>query len=178
MTFGIGSKVVYPSQGPCLIGAVEDKVVGGRPTSFYRLTLLDDSGDAVFVPVEKVRALRIRQLLAKSEVPKLLSHLESSMTAAKNWKQRTIDNAKLLSSGSAFDLAIIVESLTELNKTKVLTLRDRQTLDKAKKFLICEIAEVMGQARSTVEEYVDKALGLQGRDSGDEKEPALTLQHS
>jgi len=52
MTFGIGNKVVYPSQGPCLIGAVDDKVVGGRPTSFYRLTLLDDSGDAVFVPVE------------------------------------------------------------------------------------------------------------------------------
>ena len=173
MTFGIGNKVVYPSQGPCLIGAVEDKVVGGRPTSFYRLTLLDDSGDAVFVPVEKVRALRIRQLLAKSEVPKLLSHLESSIAAAKNWKQRTLDNAKLLSSGSVFDLAIIVESLTELNKTKVLALRDRQTLDKARKFLVCEIAEVMGESRSTVEKYVDKALGLQRRESGEEKETAL-----
>ena len=178
MTFGIGNKVVYPSQGPCLIGAVEDKVVGGRPTSFYRLTLLDDSGDAVFVPVEKVRELRIRQLLAKSEVPKVLSHLENSIIAEKNWKRRTLDNAKLLSSGSAFDWAVIVESLTELNKTKTLTLRDRQTLDKARKFLICEIAEVMGEARNTVEEYVDKALGVQKHESGDEKVRADTLQHS
>lgn len=178
MSFGIGSKVVYPSQGPCLIGAVEDKVVGGRPTSFYRLTLLDDSGDAVFVPVEKVRALGIRQLMAKSEVPKLLSHLENAITAAKNWKQRTLDNAKLLSSGSAFDLAIVVESLTELNKTKVLTLRDRQTLDKARKFLVCEIAEVMGETRSVVEEYVDRALGLQKPETGAEKDPAHTTPHS
>ncbi len=178
MTFGIGEKVVYPSQGPCLIGGVENKVVSGRPTSFYRLTLLDDSGDAVFVPVDKVRALRIRQLLTKAEVPKLLSQLENSMTTAKNWKQRAIDNAKLLSSGSAFDLAEIVESLTELNKTKALTPRDRQTLDKARKFLICEIAEAMGEARSTAEEYVDKALGLQRQGLGDPKEDRVTANHS
>jgi RNA polymerase-interacting CarD/CdnL/TRCF family regulator len=177
MNFGIGDTVVYPSQGPCLIGGVENKVVGGQPTSFYRLTLLDDSGDAVFVPVDKVRALRIRHLLAKSEVPKLLSHLENSMTLAKNWKQRAIDNAKLLSSGSAFDLAEIVESLTELNKTKALTPRDRQTLDKAKRFLICEISEAMGEAKSTVEEYVDKALGLERQSKRDQKEHTVTPHH-
>jgi RNA polymerase-interacting CarD/CdnL/TRCF family regulator len=60
MPFSIGNKVVYPSQGPCLIGPLVEKVVAGRPTSFYRLALLDNSGDAVFVPVDKVGALRIR----------------------------------------------------------------------------------------------------------------------
>jgi RNA polymerase-interacting CarD/CdnL/TRCF family regulator len=161
MTFSIGNKVVYPSQGPCLIGAVESKVVAGRPTSFYRLTLLDDSGDAVFVPVDKVGALRIRQLMGRSEIPKLLSHLENGITTPKNWKQRAIDNVKLLNSGSAFDLAELVESLTELNETRALSPRDRQTLDKARKFLICEISEVLGETRFATEEQVDKALGLQ-----------------
>lgn len=158
MTFTIGNKVVYPSQGPCLIGAVVKKVVAGRPTDFYCLTQLDDNGDAVFVPVDKVMALRIRQLIGRSEIPKLLRHLANSVTAPQNWKQREINNAKLLSSGSAFDLAEIVESLTELNEIKTLSLRDRQTLDKAKKFLICEISEVMGETRNAAENHVDKAL--------------------
>ena len=53
MTFRIGDKVVYPSQGPCLIDAVVKKAIGGEATSFYRLSLLDDTSDAVLVPVEK-----------------------------------------------------------------------------------------------------------------------------
>jgi CarD family transcriptional regulator len=173
MTFSIGNKVVYPSQGPCLIGALINKVVAGRPTSFYRLALLDNSGDAVFVPIDKVSALRIRQLMAKSEIPKLLGHLENSVAASKNWKQRDIDNVKLLRSGSAFDLAEIVESLTQLNETKVLSLRDRQTLDKARKFLICEISEVMGEGKGAAEEQVDNALKLR-KDAI--KQPTGTMQ--
>ena len=58
MMFNIGNKVVYPSQGPCLIGAEESKIVAGRTIRFYRLTLLDDSGDAVFIPVDKIKALQ------------------------------------------------------------------------------------------------------------------------
>jgi len=167
MTFTIGNKVVYPSQGPCRVGAVVKKVVAGRPTDFYCLTQLEDNGDAVFVPIDKMMALGIRQLIGKSEIPKLLRHLANSVTAPQNWKQREINNVKLLSSGSAFDLAEIVESLTELNEIKALSLRDRQTLDKAKKFLICEISEVMGESRRAAEEYVDKALGLHTQGLGD-----------
>ena len=170
MTFSIGNKVVYPSQGPCLIGAEENKIVAGRATRFYRLTLLDDSGDSVFVPVDKLKALRMRHLMGKSEIPKLLNHLENTVTTSKNWKQRAIDNLKLMSSGSAFDLAEIVESLTVLNEIKALSPRDRQTLDKAKKLLVCEISEVMGETRNATEEQVDKALGRKES----EKDPRIT----
>jgi CarD family transcriptional regulator len=170
MTFSIGNKVVYPSHGPCLIGAEENKIVAGRATRFYRLTLLDDSGDSVFVPVDKIKALRMRHLMGKSEIPKLLNHLENTVTTSKNWKQRAIDNLKLMSSGSAFDLAEIVESLTVLNEIKALSLRDRQTLDKAKKLLVCEISEVMGETRNATEEQIDKALGRKEP----EKDPRIT----
>lgn len=156
--FMIGDKVVYPSQGPCLIDGVVTKTIAGDPSSFYRLSLLDDSRDAVLVPIEKLQALHVRHLLAQSEIPKLLGHLENSPLTAKNWKQRGIDNAKLLASGSAFDLAEIVESLTELGEAKALLPRDRQTLDKAKKFLICEISEVMGKSRDVAEGEIDRAL--------------------
>jgi RNA polymerase-interacting CarD/CdnL/TRCF family regulator len=158
MTFRIGDKVVYPAQGPCLIDAVVKKAIAGEPTSFYKLSLLDDSCDAVLVPVEKLGVLHVRHLVAKSEIPKLLGHLRNSPTTSKNWKQRAIDNAKLLASGSAFDLAEIVGSLTELNEAKALLPRDRQTLAKAKKFLICEISEATEESRNAAEGEIDRVL--------------------
>jgi RNA polymerase-interacting CarD/CdnL/TRCF family regulator len=159
----VGDKVVYPYQGPCLIGAVVQKVIGGKVTSFYRLAILDDSGGELFVPLDKVGPLGIRQLMERSEIPKLLSHLQITAATATNWKQRAMDNMKLLSSGSAFDLARIIESLTPLNETKVLSPRDRQTLEKARRILICEISEVMGESRSVAEAQVDKALNVRKR---------------
>ncbi len=120
MTLSVGTKVVYPNQGPCLIGAVVEKVIGGMPKNFYRLAVLDDGGE--------------------------------------NWKQRVIDNTKLLASGSAFDLANIVESLTQLGAAKPLSLRDRQMLERARKILVCEISEVTGKTKSAVAEQIDHAL--------------------
>ena len=160
MTLSIGEKIIYPSHGPCLIGAVVNKLVGGISTSFYRLAPLEDSGGELFIPVDKVKGLGIRQLLGRSEIPKLLSHLKTEVVRTKNWKQRAMNNSKLLASGSAFDLAEIVESLTELNEARTLAPHDRQTLERAKKLLVCEIAEVLGETKSAAEEQVDKALQL------------------
>ena len=166
MILDVGNKVVYPYQGPCRIGAVVDKIVGGTAASFYQLAVLDDSGDELFVPVDKVRVLGVRQLITKSDIPKLLSQLrqESETTkvpsTAMNWKQRIIDNTKLLASGSAFDLAKIIKSLTVLNETRALSPRDRQVLDKARRNLICEISEVIGKTKLAVEEQVDRALQM------------------
>ena len=158
MLLTVGNKVMYPSRGPCLIGPIVKKVVDGSPMSFYPLALLDDSGGELFVPVDKVQAIGVRLLLKRSEIPKLLGHLKKAAGTAKNWKQRTMDNIKLFASGSAFDLAEIVESLTNLSETKPLMLRDKQTLEKARKLLVCEISEVMGETISAAEEQVDKAL--------------------
>lgn len=156
----LGNKVVYPYQGPCRIGAVVKKVIGGRPTSFYHLAILDGSGGELFIPVDKIGGLGIRQLMARSEIPKLLSLLRKPAAAPTNWKQRAIDNFKLLTSGSAFDLAEVVESLTELNEARVLSPRDRQALDRARRILICEISEVTGETIDAAEEQVDQALNV------------------
>ena len=165
----LGNKVVYPYQGPCLIGAVVNKVIAGRPTSFYQLALLDGSGGELFIPVDKISGLGIRQLMARSEIPKLLGLLRKPAATPTNWKQRAIDNFKLLTSGSAFDLAEVVESLTELNEARVLSPRDRETLDRARRILICEISEVTGETRTVAEEQVDQALNVQ-------KKPEATVR--
>jgi CarD family transcriptional regulator len=135
-------------------------MVGGRPTSFYQLARLDDIGGALFVPVDKIGDLKIRQLTPRSDIPKLLRRLQRPASTTMNWKQRAIDNLKLLASGSAFDLAEVVESLTELNEARTLSPRDREMLDRARRILICEISEVTGETKSATEEQVDQALNV------------------
>src|SRR5262245_27370 len=160
-----GNKVIYPSQGPCLIGPVIEKVIDGRPVSFYHLALLDDSGGELFVPVDKAQTIGIRPLLNRSDIPKLLGLLTKPAGAAMDCKQRANDNFNLLTSGSAFDLAEIVKSLTSLSEKKALSIRENQMLEKARKLLICEISEVMGVTKSAAEEQINKALKAQASES-------------
>jgi RNA polymerase-interacting CarD/CdnL/TRCF family regulator len=56
----VGSKVVYPCHGPCLVGAVVERSVAGEPRSFYRLIVLDDGGGELFVPVDRVQTIGVR----------------------------------------------------------------------------------------------------------------------
>jgi RNA polymerase-interacting CarD/CdnL/TRCF family regulator len=90
----VGSTVVYPCQGPCLVGAVLDRLVAGEPRSFYHLVALYDRGGELFAPVDKVQAIGIRLLAQRSDIPKLQSHLIETTKVAKDWKQRANDILK------------------------------------------------------------------------------------
>jgi RNA polymerase-interacting CarD/CdnL/TRCF family regulator len=159
-----GSKIVYPAQGPCLIGPVVQRIIDGQPLMFYQLIVLNEGGGDLFVPVDKVAAVGIRRLLEKSEIPRLLDHLMQPAKAVDGWKQRTLNNLKLFASGSAFDLAEIIESLTELNETKALSFSEQKSLERARSLLICEIAEVMEETKETVKEQLEDALKARPRD--------------
>ncbi len=158
MIFSVGNKVVYPCQGPCIIDEVFVRVVDGKPKSFYHLVILTEGGGELFIPVEKAQAVGIRPLLVRSDIPKLLDQLAKTSKIVKGWKQRADDNSKLFTSGSAFDLAEIVGSLTELRETKELSIRENWSLERARKLLVCEISEVMGETVSAAEQQMDQAL--------------------
>ena len=164
MTLNVGDKVYYPGRGPCLVDSVVKKVVCGTSASFYRLALLDDSGAELFVPVGYSSDIQFRALLGRSEIAKLLRHLKTGVAVtkdpgtAKNWRQRGIEKVKLFSSGSIFDLAYLVESLTQLSSIKTLAMDERETLYRARKLLICEISEVMNESKTAAEARIDSVL--------------------
>jgi CarD family transcriptional regulator len=166
LVLNVGEKIIFPSHGPCLIDAVVHKLIGDIRITFYRLARLDDNGGELFVPVDKIREFGIRRLLQRSEIPELLSRLRRKSkpvilpTTPRNWKQRAFDCLKLLASGTAKDLVEIVESLTDLNEVRALGSRDRENLERAKRLLVCEIAEVSGDTRTAVTERIDMALNV------------------
>jgi RNA polymerase-interacting CarD/CdnL/TRCF family regulator len=158
MILTVGNKVVYPSQGPCRIGHIVKRDVGGTLVKFYHLVVLDGSGCELYVPVDKAQDIGVRLLLEKSEIPKLFGQLKRTACTVSNSRQQAIDNSKLFSSGSPFDLAEIVESLTELKETKTLTIGQSRTLEKARRLLICEISEVLEETQEEAAGQIDQAL--------------------
>jgi len=158
MILAIGNKVIYPSQGPCRIRHIVKRVVDGEPIRFYHLFILGDSGGELYVPVDKAQAIGVRLLLDRSEIPELFGQLQRIDASLGSGRQQAIDNSKRFSSGSPFDLAIIVESLTELRKTKALTIGQSQALDKARRLLIWEISEALEESREEAEGQLDQAL--------------------
>ena len=163
MTLIVGNKVNYPSQGPCLIGAVVKRVINDRPMMFYQLLVLNNGGGNLFIPVDNVQTVGIRALLKKSEIPKLLDRLKQPTQEADTSRQRAIDNQKLLASGSAFALAEVIEELTELKEKKALSIGEHKVLERAKRLLVCEISEVMGDTEEEAEQQIEQALNARNK---------------
>lgn len=165
MLLRTGSVIVYPSQGPCLIGPMIERVIDEQSLMFYQLLVLNDGGGDLFIPVDKVEAVGVRPLLELSEIPRLLDHLTQPVSVGDNYRQRNLHILNLFASGSAFDLAEIVGSLTELNVIKSLSFGENKTLEKAKGLLVCEIAEVVGASREAAKDLVEAALGTRTREA-------------
>jgi CarD family transcriptional regulator len=158
MKLTIGKKIVYPAQGPCIIDSIINRTIGDQQLPFYQLTVLTNASLNLFVPVNKVRQVGIRPLVEREEIPKLLEHLRQPAKEASSWRQRNLYNLQLFAAGSAYDLAEIIESLTELSETKSLAVGEHKTLERARELLICELALVLREAKADAEKLVDEAL--------------------
>ena len=153
-----GSKAFYPGLGPCLVSRIEKRVTPNETAIFHHLIALDGSRSELFIPVEKAAEIGVRRLVAKSEIPRLVARLAKTTDLADHWKQRSIDNARLFSSGSPFDLADLIGSITDTRNTRSLSVSEARMLGKARKLLICEITHILEEEESTVEIKVNEAL--------------------
>jgi CarD family transcriptional regulator len=154
----VGDLVVYPGQGPCRLDQIVAKLVNGQTISFYRLSVLDDSRAELFVPVNGAELVGLRLLIPMKEIPHVLNTMTGMMSFPASWKERNNDNVRLLKSGSAFDLAMLVKSLTQLRASKSLSFCEGKMLEKARNLLVREICEVTGQTGPQVEQEIDEAL--------------------
>ena len=155
--FRTGRTVFYPRCGPCSVAGVATQPTGRGETLFYHLIVLSNHGD-VFVPVDKARALGLRALLTRAEVPALLEGLRRTAGSSGDWRQRGRDNQRRMASGSAFELAETVTSLALLSDTHKLSFGDSRMLVQARGLLIDEISNVMGTTKGTAEEQIDRSL--------------------
>jgi CarD family transcriptional regulator len=156
--FKIGDKVIYPNHGLGVVEKVEEKTILGTTCGFFHLRILSNE-TTVLVPVANVDNVGLRRAITDEEVERLFQLLgDGKIDNHQNWKGRFKDNSDKMRTGSIYDMADVLKSLTFLAKSKSLSFREKRMLDRAKALIISEISEVMQTTVADIEERVNAAL--------------------
>ena len=158
MTFQIGDKVIYPNHGLGIVERIEDKTILGTTCGFFHLRIVAND-TTVLVPVSNVDGVGLRRAITDEEVERLFGLLgDGKIDNHQNWKGRFKDNSDKMRSGSIYEVADVLKSLTFLAKSKSLSFREKRMLDRAKFLVVSEITEVSHEITAAIEEKVDRAL--------------------
>ena len=143
MTFEVGDKVIYPNHGLGIVERIEEKTILGTTCGFYHLRIVAND-TTVLVPIANVDGVGLRRAIGDEEVERLFGLLgDGKIDNHQNWKGRFKDNSDKMRSGSIYDVADVLKSLTFLAKSKSLSFREKRMLDRAKFLIISEVSEVM-----------------------------------
>ena len=158
MSFQVGDKVIYPNHGLGVVEKVEEKTILGTTCGFFHLRILSNE-TTVLVPVANVDNVGLRRAITDEEVERLFELLgDGQIDNHANWKGRFKDNSDKMRSGSIYDMADVLKSLTFLAKSKSLSFREKRMLDRAKSLIVSEVSEVMRVTAEEIETRVEKAL--------------------
>jgi CarD family transcriptional regulator len=158
VTFEVGDKVIYPNHGLGIVERIEDKTILGTTCGFYHLRIVAND-TTVLVPVSNVDGVGLRRAISDEEVERLFGLLgDGKIDNHQNWKGRFKDNSDKMRSGSIYEVADVLKSLTFLAKSKSLSFREKRMLDRAKFLIISEVSEVMRETAAAIEGRVDTAL--------------------
>jgi CarD family transcriptional regulator len=158
VTFQIGDKVIYPNHGLGVIERIEEKTILGTTCGFYSLRIAANE-TTVLVPVANADSVGLRRAIDDGEVERLFRLLgDGKIDSQQNWKGRFKDNSDRMRSGSIYDVAEVLKSLTFLSKSKSLSFREKRMLDRARFLIISEVSEVVSENNTSVETRLDRAL--------------------
>src|SRR4026209_378355 len=158
VTFEVGDKVIYPNHGLGIVERIEDKTILGTTCGFFHIRIVAND-TTVLVPVSNVDGVGLRRAISDEEVERLFGLLcDGKIDNHQNWKGRFKDNSDKMRSGSIYEVADVLKSLTFLAKSKSLSFREKRIVDRAKFLIISEVSEVMRETAAAIEGRVDIAL--------------------
>ena len=103
-------------------------------------------------PSRNVDGVGLRRAISDEEVERLFGLLgDGKIDNHQNWKGRFKDNSDKMRSGSIYEVADVLKSLTFLAKSKSLSFREKRMLDRAKFLIISEVSEVMRETAAAIE---------------------------
>jgi len=142
--FQVGDKIFYPMHGAGIIEAMEEKEFLGEKHLYYVLNMLLKELN-IMVPVEKMSALGIRQVVKADILEHVLAVLREGETDLTiNAAQRYKMNTEKMKSGDIHDGTEVIRDLFLISRGKVLGTGDKIMLDNAQQLLVSEIELVKG----------------------------------
>ncbi|HYG64603.1 MAG TPA: CarD family transcriptional regulator [Thermoanaerobaculia bacterium] len=158
MTFKVGQKVVYPNHGVSLIEKIEPTQIDGVEQTYYHLRLLANNSK-VMVPKSNLDLVGLRPLCQNREVRALFEILEDgNIDTYKDWKGRYKQNLDKMKTGRLTDVAEVLKNLRLVSQRKSLSFREKKMYERAKYFIVSEVAHVKAITERESEDLVERAL--------------------
>ena len=160
MAFKVGQKVVYPNHGVSLIEKIDGAPFGDAEQTFYHLRLFSNESK-VMVPKENLELVGLRPLNAQTEIKALFKALRNdTFETYKDWKGRYKQNLDKMKTGELAEVAKVLKNLELVSSKKSLSFREKKMYERAKYFIVSEVAHVKSIDEADAEKQVDKALAL------------------
>ncbi|WP_242394234.1 CarD family transcriptional regulator [Anaeromyxobacter oryzisoli] len=151
-------RVVYPSQGVCVVVGDEEMEIAGQKQQFVRMAREED-GSAISVPKNKVPSIGLRRVATGAQMEGVFHYLGAVYDDPElDWKVRHRDNADRLIAGGVLGVAEVVKGLHSLSRLRPLPTKEREQYDNARHLLVHEVAVSLGVPPGIAEDYIDYAL--------------------
>ena len=170
MNFEAGQQVVYPNHGVGIIEKIEQGDIDGTAQVYYHLRLLSNNSK-VMVPEGNLDLVGLRPLVSRDEIDELLVILEDgNIDTFKDWKGRYKQNLDKMKTGQLREVAEVLKNLRLVSQRKSLSFREKKMYERAKYFIVSEVAQVKDIPERKAEAMVETALetSLEKRE-GDKK---------
>ena len=158
MTFKIGQKVVYPNHGVGMVEKIEDGSIDGVEQTYFHLRLLSNNSK-VMVPKANLDLVGLRPLCANAEIRQLFDLLkDGQIDTYKDWKGRYKQNLDKMKTGELAEVARVLKNLRLVSQKKSLSFREKKMYERARYFIVSEVAHVRNIAEEDAEKKVDRFL--------------------
>lgn len=170
MSFKIGDKVVYPNYGVTVVERITgERLEGpdGAVQQCYHLRLIANNAQ-IMVPTNNSDLVGLRPLCGSSEIREVFTVLENGLIDTyKDWKGRYKQNLDKMRTGDLLEVSEVLKNLRLVSERKSLSFREKKMFEKARNFLVSEVAHVRDIAEDQAGKEIDQALstGLARRQS-------------
>jgi CarD family transcriptional regulator len=159
VTFRVGQKVVYPNHGVSLVEKIEaGQMDNGAEQLYFHLRLLSNNSK-VMVPKANLDLVGLRPLCHTRDVRALFDILEDgNIDTYKDWKGRYKQNLDKMKTGRLTEVAEVLKNLRLVSQRKSLSFREKKMYERAKYFIVSEVAHVKDIPEREAEDLVEQAL--------------------
>lgn len=158
MTFQVGDKVVYPSQGAGVVAEKTTREVLGETREYLKVNFV--RGDmSVLVPLEKGRDVGLRHTIGNDELDQLAETIrKADLSLPNQWPPRHRAEQEILATNDAYDLARLIGVLFQRDQERGLADTERDIFENARSLLASEWAVVADIPHQQAQETIGKVL--------------------
>ncbi|MBQ2862971.1 MAG: CarD family transcriptional regulator [Clostridia bacterium] len=164
--YKINDKVLYATDGVCVIEDIAERTFGGKTETYYILKPYAKAISSIMIPVaNEVLVSRIRRLLSVDEVLSLIDRMpqENSMEWIEDRKTRNAEYRSIIIEGDRVKLVRLIRTIYRYAQRqkeigKKIHAQDERALGEAERILYDEFSVVLGIKREDVLGYIRDRL--------------------